>query len=94
MRKTAFIAAAAIAFDLGVIVSAGHAADNAFLKLQGQPNAQAKTTDFFLKLDAKLTPRACMAHNGMVTSKNGVQGCQFQTQAEANSALQDVSTTR
>lgn len=92
MRKTAILAAA-IAFNLGVIVSAGHAADDAFHKLS-KANAEAKAPDFFLKLDAKLTPQVCMAHNGMMTTKNGVHGCQFQNQDDCNSALQGVSTTR
>ena len=93
MRRTTLVVAAAIAFDLGVIVSGGHAADDAFHKLS-KVNAEGQSIDFFLKLDARLTPQACMEHKGTVATENGVKGCQFQKQEDANSAMQDVSTTR
>ena len=93
MRKSALLVAGAIAFDLGAIVAAGHAADDGFVKLHGQPKAQVQA-EYFLKIQGKLTPQVCMAHNGMETTKNGVHGCQFQKQEDANSAMQEVSTTR
>lgn len=92
MRKSALLVAGAIAFDLGVIVAAGHAADDGFVKLHGQPKAQVQA-DYFLKIQGKLTPQVCMAHNGMETTKNGVHGCQFQSQQDAQ-GVEDGITTR
>lgn len=95
MRKTALILAGAIAFDLGVVVATGRAADDGVLKWRTQPNAQAKAqSDYFLKIDGKLTLQVCMAHNGMETTKNGVHGCQFQRQQDAQSVMDELSTTR
>ena len=95
MRKTALILAGAIAFDLGVVVATGRAADDGVLKWRAQPNAQAKAqTDYFLKIDGKLTLQVCMAHNGMETTRDGVHGCRFQRREDANSVMDEIATTR
>lgn len=87
MRKTAFIAAAAIAFDLGVMVVACQAADDhipfKFDKIAKAPS-QAR---IFIKFDLVNTPQSCMTKGGMPTTQHGVQGCLLPATAESSSPI-------
>ena len=107
MKKIGLIVAAAAMFDLGTVVVASQAAEGVdlFLKLDkpassrtvGGPvftdhkSGKANTIFKFLKIDSVNTPQVCMAKGGTVEKRNGQQVCKTE---EANSALQDVSTTR
>lgn len=102
MRKTQLILAAAVAFDLGVLVVASQAASDDYLKYgvdkssKASPQANATISLNFSKFDAVNTPQSCMTHGGKTTTQNGVQGCLLpgKANADANSAFQGVSTTR
>lgn len=75
-HKTALILAAAVAFDLGVVVVAGQAADDFTYKYKDDKIAKAAPqTDEFLKFGGANTPQSCVTKGDKVTSQNGVPGC-------------------
>lgn len=89
MRRTAYILAGAIAFDLGVMVVAGQAAGTWDLptvksdKVGSMSSSQGGTGKVsiqdlhFTKIDPSFTSQACLAHNGTVVRNSaGVQACQ------------------
>jgi hypothetical protein len=91
MRKTVLLVAGAIAFDLGILIVAGHAAPANPLKSAkadvivspfstggGGGAGKVSVQDFhFTKFDLVNTPQACTAHNGtLVTNSAGQQACQ------------------
>lgn len=91
MRKTTLVLAAAIAFDLGVIVAGSHAAETAAgiykcckagtdassLAAGGGAGKVAMQDFHFTKIDAMNTPQSCMDHNGTVVKNSaGLQACQ------------------
>jgi hypothetical protein len=102
MRKTALVIAGAIAFDLGVLVASSHAAPppgpGPYMKVDGtaapayKANLALKTYKF-LKFDTVNTSKSCATGHGTPTTQGGVKGCLLPN-AEANSAMQEVSTTR
>lgn len=75
-HKTALVLAAAIAFDLGVVVVAGQAADDFTFKYKDDKIAKAAPqADEFLKFDGVNTPQSCVTKGDKVTNRNGVPGC-------------------
>jgi hypothetical protein len=118
MRKTALVVAGAIAFDLGVLVVASHAAtddlkigkanavttpapaktplpakaEDDFTPMKVKANVALKTFKF-IKFDTVNTSKSCMTSHGTPTTQGGVNGCLVPNE-DANSAMQDVSTTR
>ena len=75
-HKTAIVLAAAIAFDLGVVVVAGQAADDFTYKFKDDKIAKAAPqADVFLPFGGVNTPQSCVTKGDKVTSQNGVAGC-------------------
>ncbi len=79
MSKTALILAGALAFDLGVVVAAGHAAETSNAKQIGTakatPNDAVDGFMTFLKFNEAFKAEACMTNGGKTTTQNGAPGC-------------------
>ena len=80
MKKKALILAGALAFDLGVVVAAGHAEpilSNA--KQIGTAKApmlkEAGDGLAFLKFNEAFKAEACMTNGGKTTTQDGAPGC-------------------
>jgi hypothetical protein len=93
MRKTALVIAGAIAFDLGVLVVSSHAATDPVITTRPHKPFVALKSFKFMKFDAVNTPQSCTTKQGTPTTQGGVKGCLLPAD-DANSAMQDVSTTR
>ena len=93
MRKTALVIAGAIAFDLGVLVVSSHAATDPVIETRPHKPFVALKSFKFMKFDAVNTSKSCATGHGTPTTQGGVKGCLLPN-AEANSAMQEVSTTR
>jgi hypothetical protein len=77
MNKIGLILAGAVVFDLGVVVTASHAAYDAFLKIDdSQGHAALK-----IKLDKVNDASVCAAHGGTVSVVGADQFCSVPAKA-------------
>lgn len=88
MKKTAIILAGAVAFDLGVLVVAGHAAEAPKAPAAAPATegvslnfAKIKVDYIYMKLDAINTARACDHKYGKVVDVAGMPMCQLPAKA-------------
>lgn len=88
MKKTAIILAGAVAFDLGVLVVAGQAAEAPkapaaapAATARGKVFPKVEIDHFYLKVDAVNTARACDHKHGKVVDVAGVAMCQLPAKA-------------
>lgn len=88
MKSSAILLAGAVAFDLGVLIVAGHAAE-APKAPAAAPAATARgkvfpkvvIDHFYLKVDAVNTARACDHKHGKVVEVEGVPMCRLPAKA-------------
>ncbi|MFI4974319.1 MAG: hypothetical protein ACHP84_07275 [Caulobacterales bacterium] len=71
MNKVGLILAGAVMFDLGVVVPSGHAAYDAFLKLDNAQSHEALK----IKLDKVNDAAVCRAHGGSLLKYHQVEYC-------------------
>jgi hypothetical protein len=86
MKKTAIILAGAVAFDLGVLVVAGGAAEAPKRPTSTVPSlslnfVKIDIRHIYLKLDAVNTARDCDHKHGKVVDVEGVPMCQLPNKA-------------